>query len=251
PGPAGRADAAASAGADGLPPGPAGRVDAASLAGADGLPPGPAGRADAAASAGADGLPPGPAGQADAAASAGADGLPPGPAGRADAAATARADGLPPGPAGRADAAASGETVNLSATELLVKPFYLFRTYDPYEVQYRRKMLGDGVRFGKVGNHALDPPERHKLMGPVTRIGRSAHESDIVLKNITVGKRHAQIKREGQRHYLIDMKSLNGTYLNGGPIEPGVWEEIRSGDRLTFADWEYAFTDEPDMLRYP
>ncbi len=48
---------------------------------------------------------------------------------------------------------------------------------------------------------------------PVTTAGRHP-DSDIFLDDITVSRRHAEIRREGEGYQVFDAGSLNGTYVN-------------------------------------
>lgn len=47
-----------------------------------------------------------------------------------------------------------------------------------------------------------------------TTIGR-APDSDIFLDDVTVSRRHAQIKKSGSGYLIVDCGSLNGTYVAG------------------------------------
>jgi len=50
-------------------------------------------------------------------------------------------------------------------------------------------------------------------------IGRSK-ENDIVIDNIAVSRKHAQIERKGGEEYVLrDLNSSNGTFLNGAKID--------------------------------
>jgi len=50
-------------------------------------------------------------------------------------------------------------------------------------------------------------------------IGR-AKENDIVIDNIAVSRKHAQITRKEEgMYYLRDLNSSNGTFLNGAQID--------------------------------
>ncbi len=47
-----------------------------------------------------------------------------------------------------------------------------------------------------------------------TRIGRR-HEADLQLPDRSVSRIHARIYRVGNRYFLADLGSRNGTYANG------------------------------------
>ena len=52
----------------------------------------------------------------------------------------------------------------------------------------------------------------------VTTIGRNT-DSAIFLDDITVSRRHAEIRRRGSRFVIHDVGSLIGTYVNGERVE--------------------------------
>ena len=56
------------------------------------------------------------------------------------------------------------------------------------------------------------------LTAPLTTIGRHQH-CDIVVDDHTVSRRHAELYRDGERFTVVDVGSLNGTYLNRRPVE--------------------------------
>lgn len=68
-------------------------------------------------------------------------------------------------------------------------------------------------------------------------IGRHP-ECDIFLDDITVSRRHAEIRREGERFVLVDTGSLNGTYLNRERVESA---PIRSGDEIQVGKFKLLF----------
>lgn len=49
-----------------------------------------------------------------------------------------------------------------------------------------------------------------------------------------VSRVHADIYVEGEAHYIQDVGSANGTYVNNLPIAPGVRHRLRTGDRIAF-----------------
>jgi hypothetical protein len=62
-------------------------------------------------------------------------------------------------------------------------------------------------------------------------IGR-ARDCDWLLHDETVSRRHASVRRSGERWLLRDLGSLNGTRVNGRRIVEEV--EVRPGDRVSF-----------------
>ena len=55
------------------------------------------------------------------------------------------------------------------------------------------------------------------LNQPVETIGRGA-DSSICLHDPTVSRRHAEVRQEGERYWLVDLGSTNRTQVNGQPI---------------------------------
>jgi pSer/pThr/pTyr-binding forkhead associated (FHA) protein len=68
-------------------------------------------------------------------------------------------------------------------------------------------------------------------------IGRS-QENDIVIDNIAVSRRHAQLELKEEKGYVLrDLGSSNGTFLNGVQIDAND-HELHDGDVLTIAKFE-------------
>ncbi len=63
-------------------------------------------------------------------------------------------------------------------------------------------------------------------------IGRGG-ECDVVLPDRQVSRMHARIRRAGDRYYLEDLDSKNGTILNGKPVKGEV--QIYDGDEVELA----------------
>lgn len=68
-------------------------------------------------------------------------------------------------------------------------------------------------------------------------IGRHP-ESDIFLDDITVSRRHAEIKRVESKFFLTDLGSLNGTYVNKMRVDE---TEIMSGDEIQIGKFKLIF----------
>jgi len=71
----------------------------------------------------------------------------------------------------------------------------------------------------------------------VTGAGRYP-ESDIFLDDVTVSRRHAEIRRENGRFSIKDMGSLNGTYVNMQRVDEA---ELADGDELQIGKFKLVF----------
>jgi pSer/pThr/pTyr-binding forkhead associated (FHA) protein len=49
-----------------------------------------------------------------------------------------------------------------------------------------------------------------------------------------VSRLHGRLHYENRTFYIEDLNSVNGTYLNGDPLEPGLKTPIRNADELRF-----------------
>ena len=70
-----------------------------------------------------------------------------------------------------------------------------------------------------------------------TAIGRHP-DSHIFLDDITVSRRHAEIRRGENGFWLHDVGSLNGTYVNRERVEGA---ELRSGDEVQIGKFKLVF----------
>ena len=57
---------------------------------------------------------------------------------------------------------------------------------------------------------------RFLINGNSTSIGRDP-QSEIFLDDVTVSRKHAEVLRDGDNYVIVDLGSLNGTYLNSQP----------------------------------
>ena len=76
-------------------------------------------------------------------------------------------------------------------------------------------------------------------------IGRDP-SSDIFLDDITVSRKHAQIKREGGGLVIVDIGSLNGTYLNKERVDKA---GLSHGDEIQIGKFKMAFLDRSGARR--
>ena len=79
---------------------------------------------------------------------------------------------------------------------------------------------------------------RYALESDCTTAGRHP-DSDIFLDDITVSRRHAEFRREGDGGYTVrDTGSLNGTYLNRERIEAAA---LANGDEVQIGKFKLVF----------
>lgn len=70
---------------------------------------------------------------------------------------------------------------------------------------------------------------RFVLDRPVTSAGRHP-DCDVFLDDITVSRRHAELGWENDELRVVDVGSLNGTYVNREPVESAA--VLASGDQV-------------------
>lgn len=67
-----------------------------------------------------------------------------------------------------------------------------------------------------------------ELSDAVTYVGRSP-DNDIQIKEKTVSRRHLKIVKRGEKYFVTDLRSRNGTFFNGNFIAPGLELEAKQG----------------------
>jgi putative methionine-R-sulfoxide reductase with GAF domain len=65
-------------------------------------------------------------------------------------------------------------------------------------------------------------------------IGRSP-DNDIQIEDKTVSRKHLRILKTGNRYYITDLKSRNGTFFNGNYLAPGIELKIKEGVPIAIA----------------
>lgn len=78
---------------------------------------------------------------------------------------------------------------------------------------------------------------RYALDEPLTTAGRHP-DSAIFLDDITVSRRHAEVHRVDAGYEVVDVGSLNGTYLNRERVERA---PLRDGDELQIGTFKLLF----------
>jgi pSer/pThr/pTyr-binding forkhead associated (FHA) protein len=78
---------------------------------------------------------------------------------------------------------------------------------------------------------------RFALEDGVTTIGRHP-DSAIFLDDVTVSRRHAEVRADAERHILRDVGSLNGTYVNRSRVDEATLE---SGDEVQIGTFKLVY----------
>lgn len=167
----------------------------------------------------------------------------------------------------------SGNHARLEKTDGGYKVTMLPEAKNPIQVEGRpltgSRVLrhGDILRIGSLDpgmmvsvtynapSQALQEIEQDIVFGENTliQIGRDT-SNDVVLSSPNVSRFHAQVERVGQRYRVEDLRSSNGTFVNGERIEGSVWlkpdDSIRIGQyRFVMGQDQLAQFDESKGLR--
>jgi pSer/pThr/pTyr-binding forkhead associated (FHA) protein len=82
---------------------------------------------------------------------------------------------------------------------------------------------------------------RFLLDQPTTSAGRHP-DSDIFLDDVTVSRRHAEFRSEGGEFQVVDVGSLNGTYVNREPVDSAA---LSNGDEVQIGKFRLVFLTGP------
>lgn len=94
--------------------------------------------------------------------------------------------------------------------------------------------VGQALLVVKRGPNA---GSRFLLDRDTTSAGRHP-DSDIFLDDVTVSRRHAEFRREGRDFVVVDVGSLNGTYVNREPVDTAV---LSGGDEVQIGKFRLVF----------
>ncbi|MFP5021803.1 glycogen accumulation regulator GarA [Pseudonocardia phyllosphaerae] len=102
----------------------------------------------------------------------------------------------------------------------------------------------DGLPAGSallVVRRGPNAGSRFLLDVPTTSAGRHP-DSDIFLDDVTVSRRHAEFRRDAGEFVVVDVGSLNGTYVNREPVDTAV---LANGDEVQIGKFRLVFLTGP------
>ncbi len=100
-----------------------------------------------------------------------------------------------------------------------------------------------GTAGGSANRGYLEKPDtgkRYPVITAVFTIGRD-ESSDLCINDSDISQEHAQISKLGKNYTIKDMKSTNGTYLNGSRLNPMEDVPVCDGDVIEFFEDRYIF----------
>jgi len=77
--------------------------------------------------------------------------------------------------------------------------------------------------------------QEYELTKPTTSVGRQAG-NDVVLNTSAVSRYHAQFEAAGGLIYLVDLGTVNGTFVNDQQVEPNSRVALSDGDVIMLGD---------------
>ena len=90
---------------------------------------------------------------------------------------------------------------------------------------------GAGPAYLQLMDERMQPVTRIDLNKEVTRVGRDP-EGEVIIDAAAavVSRRHAEVRKEGDKFTITDLKSFNGTLVNGHRIAESV--QLFDGDQI-------------------
>ena len=111
-----------------------------------------------------------------------------------------------------------------------------------YPKEISKDILSDLQKIpeGKAGIVVIKGPnvgEKFFLIKPKFEIDRS-HDSDILLDDVTVSRKHAVLEKVDNDYIVSDLSSLNGTYVNGEIVNSS---KLKNGDKIQIGKYIFLF----------
>jgi pSer/pThr/pTyr-binding forkhead associated (FHA) protein len=85
--------------------------------------------------------------------------------------------------------------------------------------------------------HGPNAGSTFMIESDVTSAGRSP-QSDVFLDDITVSRKHAEFRRQGDGFYIHDLGSMNGTYVNRERVDV---TKLAAGDEVQIGKFRLVF----------
>jgi pSer/pThr/pTyr-binding forkhead associated (FHA) protein len=134
-----------------------------------------------------------------------------------------------------------------NASQIQIGDFYLFVERQQSQMPAEQRVLQtlfipnddkEHYKLVRINDHFAG--EEFVLSETHNTIGRT-DENFILLSDTSISRKHAVIRRQGDRYRVEDLESSNGTRVNGKEVrKPTV---LKRGDRVEFGNVEFVFVD--------
>jgi hypothetical protein len=122
------------------------------------------------------------------------------------------------------------------ACESCVDELYTFAQIAPEQVELHGEGSSQAVLVDRWGRALVIPP--------VAVIGRSIEEDGIAIIEGSVSRKHATLELVGEKWTLTDLRSANGTFVDGTQLRGSI--QLRHGNHLRFGRIAMFFADGVD-----
>jgi pSer/pThr/pTyr-binding forkhead associated (FHA) protein len=131
-------------------------------------------------------------------------------------------------PTGAKFCGACGKTLQpADAAETTISFIPEIPTYETEEVSFPSEEIEEGKAI-LVVKKGPEAGTNFFLEKDVVTCGRDS-ASDIFLDDVTVSRRHAEIRRDANGFKIVDSDSLNGTFVNRNRVDSA---ELKNGDEI-------------------
>lgn len=113
--------------------------------------------------------------------------------------------------------------------------------YQEKHIQDKTVILGFASESGAYLQSHSCPTEKIKINRASMLLGRLTDSVDYTIQNKAVGKIHAEIVKREDNYFIIDLNSVNGTYVNNERITCNTEVRLKNGDIVTLANEAYTF----------
>ncbi|MBI5508333.1 MAG: FHA domain-containing protein [Deltaproteobacteria bacterium] len=136
----------------------------------------------------------------------------------------------------------SGESQLAPKPKALSGPQYTRRDTNVYKLGKAVK-AEEGARL--VGTAGKDTGREFAISEREIAIGRGPSNA-VVLGDSSVSREHARLLHEGDNYILVDLRSANGTFVNGQRVDRA---RLRSGDEVGFGSSRFRFLEIGDVFK--
>lgn len=126
--------------------------------------------------------------------------------------------------------------------------FLLFGVYREMTAGVRKEKAVKTIAYGRLQVRNAGDDKRIRAgaefdLKAETRLGAEA-DNDIVLHDSYVSGHHAVLRWDGVTWWVEDLRSRNGTMVNGQRCAPGSPQLLANGSILTVGDMEFVLIDQ-------